>query len=99
MREVKEDGRVTLTPAAREQKILNALGDCCDDFSYMNFDSLSRRTRIERRQVSIDVRRMARKGLTQYGKGLWTDDGEMAGSGYAITDAGRAALSASKVQR
>lgn len=87
------DPAVRLSDAQkREQKILFVLDECDGDFSYMAFDGLSRETGIERRVVRLVVRRMARKGWTQYGRGLWTDDGEMAGSGYCITDAGRAAL-------
>jgi hypothetical protein len=68
---------------SRERKILATLATAGEDYGYFNFNSLSRRTGIERRQVRIDVRRLARKGLTQYGKGLWTDEGDLAGSGYA----------------
>ena len=76
----------------REMKILNVLDDCCGDFGFVTFAFLSARTGIDQRQVRVDVRRMARKGWTEYGKGLWTESGEPAGSGYAITDAGRQQL-------
>ncbi|MGB3042513.1 MAG: hypothetical protein WBB98_04945 [Xanthobacteraceae bacterium] len=76
----------------REQRILAVLAEAGEDYGYFGFDSLSRQTQIERRQVRLDVRRMARKGLTKFDKGLWTDEGELAGSGYAITPAGRSAL-------
>lgn len=76
----------------RELRILAVLSEGTEDFGYFGFDTLSRRTQFERRQVRLDVRRMARKGWTQFGKGLWTEDGEPAGSGYCITDLGRAAL-------
>lgn len=79
----------------RELRILEALNEGTEDFGYFGFDTLSRRTQLERRQVRLDVRRMARKGWTQFGKGLWSDCGEPAGSGYAITDLGRAALAQS----
>jgi RIO-like serine/threonine protein kinase len=77
----------------REQKILLALSEGSEDYGHYPFDFLTKRTGIERRQVRVDVRRLARKGLTVFGRGLWNDDGELAGSGYAITQAGRAALS------
>lgn len=80
----------------RERKILTELATAGEDYGYFNFNSLSSLTGIERRQIRIDVRRLARKGLTQYGKGLWTEEGELAGSGYAITPAGRAALEGSE---
>lgn len=73
----------------REINILSVLADADVDFAYHGFDVLSRRTQTSRRQVRLDVRRMARKGLVQFAKGLWDDEGEPVGSGYAITDAGR----------
>ena len=76
----------------REQRILSVLAEADEDYGYFGFDSLSRQTQMDRRQVRLDVRRMARKGLTQFGKGLWTDEGGLAGSGYAITESGRKAL-------
>jgi hypothetical protein len=82
-----------LTPAqTRERSILLIMADAAEDFGYFNFDTLSKRTAIEKRIVRLDCRRMARKGLTEYGKGLCTDEGEFAGSGYTITEAGRAVL-------
>jgi hypothetical protein len=84
---------VKLTPAqTRERSILLIMAGADKDFGYFNFETLSKRTAIEKRIVRLDCRRMARKGLTEYGKGLCTDEGELAGSGYAITPAGRAAL-------
>jgi hypothetical protein len=85
-------GGVALTCQQREHSILKALSRGCEDLGYFSFKSLSRSTGLDRRQVRLDVRRLARKGFAQYGKGLWTDDGDLAGAGYAITDAGRAAL-------
>lgn len=79
----------------RELRILSYLSEKSADFGYCGFRSISLQTQIKQRQVRVDVRRMARKGLTEYGKGLWTEDGEPAGSGYCITDLGRAALAQS----
>lgn len=76
----------------RERSILLIMADAEPDMGYFGFDTLSKRTAIEKRLVRTDCRRLARKGLAKFGRGLWTDDGEPAGSGYAITDAGRAHL-------
>ncbi|WP_319413918.1 hypothetical protein [uncultured Cohaesibacter sp.] len=38
------------------------------------------------RAILIDLRK---DGLATYAKGLWSDDGELAGSGYAVTPEGR----------
>lgn len=37
-------------------------------------------------------RSLARKGLAEYHKGLWTEDGEPAGAGYCISKVGIAYL-------
>ncbi len=52
------------------------------------FAPLERQTGFERRVVRRHVRGLARDGLAQYFKGLWTEDGEPAGAGYCITEAG-----------
>lgn len=41
-----------------------------------------------RRAVRLACRSLARKGLAQYQRGLWREDGEMAGAGYGVTRAG-----------
>ena len=40
------------------------------------------------REVRRIVRHLARKGLAEYHKGLFTEYGELAGSGYCITPQG-----------
>lgn len=52
---------------------------------------------FERNWFSRDMARaflrdLTDRGLAQYSRGLWTEDGEPAGSGYAITNAGLALL-------
>lgn len=79
----------------RERKVLAAFTDSGRDFSFACFSVLMERTKLPRREVRVICRRLARKGLAQYGRGLWTEDGEPYGSGYAITEAGRLALSSS----
>ncbi|GJE54525.1 hypothetical protein EKPJFOCH_1003 [Methylobacterium thuringiense] len=76
------------------RRILVALDGCHDDFGdpgFLSFDGIARRGEIDRSLVRRNVRHLARKGLTKYARGLWTDDGP-AGAGYAITPAGRSAL-------
>lgn len=74
----------------REMKALNALAGICEEH-YLNFKSIARRSGLDLIHVRRTVRALARKGLAEYGKGLWTEDGEMAGSGYRATAAGRTA--------
>lgn len=78
-----------------ERSVLAVLKNDFDDYSdfcYANFASLVKRTKLDRSQVRRAARSLARKGLAEYGRGLWTDEGEMAGSGYCCTKAGAAFL-------
>jgi hypothetical protein len=79
------------------KKVLTALADSYssyEDFCYSNFAGLSSETGLDRKQVRKSCRFLMRKGLAQFGRGLWTDDGEPAGSGYAATKAGAALVEA-----
>jgi hypothetical protein len=73
-----------------EQKVLGYLTE--DGFSwdqgYSGFAGIVANTRLDRKTVRRACRSLARKGLTEFGKGLWNDDGEPAGSGYCATKAG-----------
>jgi hypothetical protein len=73
----------------RERKVLTEMSSG----EYFHFRALSSFTGLSRRDVRLICRRLKRKGLAEFGKGLWTDDGDPYGSGYKITPAGRAALS------
>lgn len=46
------------------------------------------------REIRRIVRYLARKGLAEYFRALWTEDGMPAGAGYCITVAGRSAVRA-----
>ncbi len=74
-----------------ERKVLAALVDAYstyEDFCFKGFAGIMSFTGLDRKTVRRAARSLARKGLAQYGRGLWTEDGEMAGSGYACTKAG-----------
>lgn len=75
-----------------EQKVLHALGLGRDEFGYFSFATITAETGLDRKVVRRACRALARKGLAEYGKGLWSEDGEPAGSGYAITKQGAKAL-------
>lgn len=77
------------TVSAREAAALKALAaEYCPDFGYLTFRSISALSGLEQAHVRRTVRALARKGLAEYGKGLWTDDGQLAGAGYRCTTAG-----------
>ncbi len=77
-----------------QQKCLEALdehthpnGEMCVPFAPIIED-----TGLDRQTVRRHVRALARKGLAEYFRGLCNEDGQPAGAGYCITDAGRADL-------
>ena len=73
----------------REAMALQALADeYCRDFGYLTFRSISALSGLEQAHVRRTVRALARKGLAEYAKGLWTEDGQLAGAGYRCTTAG-----------
>lgn len=82
---------------ADERKVLRALHGAFSDyeeFCFLAFRPLCRRTKLNRNRVRRSCRSLTRKGLAQFGRGLWNMDGEVAGSGYACTKAGAEALNA-----
>lgn len=78
-----------------EQAALKALAEIYrEDFGYANFSMIASESGLPQKNVRRTVRSLARKGFAEFGKGLWTEDGEPAGSGYRCTDAGFRALEA-----
>lgn len=84
-----------------ERHVLRLLADAYEtnqDFCYCTLKALVA-PEINReiiRAILIDLRK---DGLATYAKGLWTDDGELAGSGYAITPEGRDYLRAYEIKK
>jgi len=77
---------------ALEKQTLLAWQDVGDDFGYLNFHGVAQRCATPQHQIRRVVRALARKSMLKFGKGLFTDMGEVAGSGYGLTAAGRTAL-------
>lgn len=83
----------------RERPVLVALndrtrphGELC---TYFHVLAGAPKGSSETNEVRRIVRQLARKGYAEYVRGLFSeDDGMIAGSGYCITPAGRAALEA-----
>jgi hypothetical protein len=85
-----------------EVKVLAALvsvasGDV--DVGYLSFKAIGRRSMLRRPVVRLACRSLKRKGLAQFAIGLWTEDGEPRGSGYAATKAGCARADAKLVDK
>lgn len=86
---------LSLKSAARmiEMHCLFYLAECVEpDFAvglkYLTADD------IGTEWIRAALRSLRERGLVKFCRGLWTEDGEPAGSGYALTDAGRAAYEA-----
>lgn len=58
----------------------------------VGFNPIVKRLEMQRSDVRRIVRHLARKGLAEYWRGLWSDDGQVAGAGYCVTEAGQSAL-------
>lgn len=67
---------------------LESIGHVFDVPAYTGFAPISRATGIELRKVRLACRSLKRKGLADFATGLVTEDGELAGAGYGITDYG-----------
>jgi hypothetical protein len=72
-----------------ETKVFKAWSETDRDFGYLTFEATAQYSGIAKHRIRRAVRAIARKGLLQFGKGLWTDEGALYGSGYGLTDAGR----------
>ena len=80
----------------RETPVLHLLrehsrpdGEWCVSFSTLSGEPRNSERTCEVRRI---VRQLARKGLAEYHRGLFTDDGMICGSGYCVTRAGLTAL-------
>lgn len=76
---------------AQERRVLNYLAEEGDDYSgfyAFGFDPIIRETGYDKKTVRRVCRSLAAKGLAEYQRGLWTEDGEPAGSGYSCTKDG-----------
>ena len=67
-------------------------GGWCDRF-YHTLDVIAADAGVDKEAARFACRRLRDKGLAIYGRGLFTEDGMVAGSGYALTPEGVAALS------
>lgn len=73
----------------RERKCLEVLAaEYSSEANCMYFRYIVKETGLELHQVRRSVRSLARKGLAEYHRGLFDDDGMVAGSGYCATEKG-----------
>lgn len=74
---------------SNETKVLALLASGNEDFGVMNFAGIAEYIRLNRKEIRRACRSLKRKGLTEFYRGCWTEDGVPAGSGYGATAAGR----------
>lgn len=81
---------MAITVSVRERKVLSVLANIFDphEWQALNFKGIARRCDVEPHLIRRVVRSLARKGLAQYERSLWSDDGLPAGAGYRCTQAG-----------
>lgn len=77
---------------ANEFTALRAWRNTDRDFDVLSFAEIQKRSRLRTDLVRRTVRAMARKGVTHFVRGCWTEDGDPAGSGYGLTREGRALM-------
>jgi hypothetical protein len=75
--------------AADESKVLALLASGSEDFGVMSFAEIAQYVKLNRKEIRRACRSLKRKGLTEFHRGCWTEDGVPAGSGYDATPLGR----------
>jgi hypothetical protein len=74
---------------ANQQEALRGLLGTDEGEMFRTFKGIAANCDLDPQLIRRTVRSLARKGLATYAKGLWTDDGEPAGAGYALTNTGQ----------
>lgn len=73
----------------RELQALKTLEEYySEDFGCLSFKTISEESGLDLKYVRRTVRSLARKGLAEYVRGLFTEEGMAAGSGYCCTTEG-----------
>ena len=77
----------------QERLVLETLFEYAyDSERCISFDWIESETKLNRKEVQKACRSLREKGLVEFYRGLMTDDGEVAGSGYCTSYEGRAFL-------
>jgi len=75
--------------AQTETKVLALLASGSEDFGIMCFSEIAYFIKLNRSEIRRACRSLKRKGLAEFHRGCWTEDGVPAGSGYGATKLGR----------
>ena len=74
----------------REAKVLEVLADhFLSECNCLFFKTIASLSGVEKHLVRRVTRSLARKGLAEFIRGLFDDEGMVAGSGYCCTRAGK----------
>lgn len=90
------ENRIVFVPeysklSVRQRAILDYLFSIPEGWS-MPFERIGKETFMSRDTARLVTRALAKMGITQHIRGLMNEDGEVAGSGYMLTDLGRAVI-------
>lgn len=79
--------KVTLN--TKEWRVLKILSEHYEDYANcLFFRGIAKQAHMNKKDVRRACRSLARKGLAAYERGLFDEDGKVAGSGYYCTKAG-----------
>ena len=80
-----------------QKRVLTELGDRGEHDEYAYYTrTIASSTGLDHRITRLALRALSRKGVAELVRGLMSDDGYLAGSGYRVTDAGRVELARPK---
>lgn len=71
-----------------QQKVFKAWAGMDRDFSIISFATTANRSGVDMKHIRRTVRALARKGYLEFCQSAWSDEGEMCGAGYGLTDKG-----------
>lgn len=74
---------------AAETRALATLCQAQGDWDFLSFKLISKRSGLDLVTTRHAVRSLAARGYAEFARGLWTEDGTPAGSGYHATEGGR----------
>lgn len=76
----------------REKQCFSAWSNTEEEYDVLSFKQIAASSGLDPSVIRRHVRALARKGYTVFARGCMTEDGEVAGSGYALTKMGREAM-------
>ena len=88
MSDLGENDAVLDMPEA-ETRALATLCQAQGDWDFLSFKLISKRSGLDLVTTRHAVRSLAARGYAEFARGLWTEDGALAGSGYHATERGR----------